>query len=158
MRYLILLLFCGSAFAQTECKSGLITLYDSAGIAQSPQYSQPYTAIVAAIELSKKTGKATIKTADIVCTTKSSSSSSSPSSNLATVSWSTPASRVNGVSLPASEIAFFDIRQMKDGWIVAIDKASRGQTQKAIVYKGGDVEIATVDTKGVYSKFVTIPK
>lgn len=86
MKNLLLVLFLLSSFAysQTDCvatNGGLITVLDSNGVATAPQYSQPYKANAAAILLSQKEGKASIKTPEIVCTTKQSSSASSASSS-----------------------------------------------------------------------------
>lgn len=99
---LIVLLFSSFAYSQTDCvagNGGLISVLDSKGVATAPQYSQAYKANAAAILLSQKEGRASIKTPDIVCTTKQSSSSSSRASSASSVS---SAISVSSVSSQAS--------------------------------------------------------
>jgi hypothetical protein len=65
---------CNVAFA--ECTSSNIGVYDSKGVLVS-SHTQTYKANEAAILISQAQGKATIKTPDIVCTSKVQSSTSS---------------------------------------------------------------------------------
>ena len=89
MRLLLILVFLSSfTLAQTDCisgNSGLITVYDSRG-SVSTTHTQDYKANTAAILVSQKEGRSIIKTPDIVCTTKLSSSSSSVSSRFSSSS------------------------------------------------------------------------
>src|SRR6188768_2490951 len=84
MRLLLILVFLSSfTLAQTDCisgNSGLITVYDSRG-SVSTTHTQDYKANTAAILVSQKEGRSIIKTPDIVCTTKISSSSTSTQSS-----------------------------------------------------------------------------
>jgi hypothetical protein len=82
MRLLLLIfLFLSSfSYAQTDCTSANIGVYDSKGVLVS-SHTQTYKANTAAILLAQQQGKATVKTPDIVCTSKVQSSSSVSSSS-----------------------------------------------------------------------------
>lgn len=96
----VLLFFAAVCFSQTDCTSSNIRVFDSNGLLVS-SHTQSYKAETAAILLAQQQGRATVKTPDIVCTSKLSSSSSasiasssskSSSSSVATVSSSSATS------------------------------------------------------------------
>ena len=103
MKYLlfILCLLSSLSFAQTDCVSSNIGVYDANGALYS-SHTQAYKANTNAILLSQSQGKATIKTPDIVCTTKTSSSASSISSSISSVSSSYISSAYSSSSSRAS--------------------------------------------------------
>ena len=82
MKNLLLILIFLSSFSYADCTSSNLGVYDSKGVLIS-SHAQTYKAIEAAINLSKDKGEGRVKTPDIVCTAKLSSSSSSRSSSVA---------------------------------------------------------------------------
>lgn len=149
MRVLFLLLLSLPAFSQTDCTSSNINVYDSKGILVS-SHTQSYKAEVAAILIAQQQGKSTVKTPDIVCTSKVKTYPIA-----ATLVWETPTTRSNGQPMANTEIGGYEIRQMVNG-SQQIIKATKDETRKSIQYYGDGVQIATYDTKMKYSQFITV--
>lgn len=93
MRLFLLSFLFLSSFSYSECTRPDITVHDSKGVKVSTRDAD-YKAQEDAVRISLKEGMATIKTPDIVCTTKVSSSSSAASSVASSRSQSSSASSV----------------------------------------------------------------
>lgn len=76
------------------------------------------------------------------------------------VPWKAPTQRENGVTLPFEEISHFDIRYRKLGdgpWTnITVIKSANSYIFKGLAKSSYEFQIATVDTNGLYSNYVTL--
>jgi len=69
----------------------------------------------------------------------------------ALVQWTHPTERENGQALAISEIAGYEIKDNS-----GVLRVSSAHTSAPIRYSGQTVEIATIDTNGLYSNWITV--
>jgi hypothetical protein len=167
--------------AETVCVGGLKTIYDAGGVAQSPRYEQDYISIPAAVVISERTGKAVIKTPDIVCTRKSRSSSNSSVATITSSSISSSNSSSRSLSassqsssgslgagvvyrnnfddgkIPSGENLYFRADPGSGATLTVVDGALRGTypltTKDGGPYIWGSINIAKYNAQSVCSEF-----
>jgi len=130
-------------YSETVATSGNMTIFKN-GVVQTQTFTQQYTAIAYAINLSKEClCEVTIRIPDIKINSKPEK-----------IVWDAPKSRTNGLVLNQSEIAGYEIRAVENGKSVIYKVYNSNEFY--IKNAASSYSIATIDRDGYYSDFVKV--